>query len=134
MYAIYEAPIQMVSDTPAAYKNQPSFDFIKAVPSTWDETQVLNGIPGQYVTIARRHGKEWYLGSMTNWDARSLDLPLTFLGNGPYTAEIYQDAEDANQEPTHVSILKKKVNRSTHLKAQLASGGGYAVRLIPSQQ
>jgi alpha-glucosidase len=134
MYAIYEAPIQMVSDTPAAYKNQPSFDFIKAVPSTWDETRVLNGVPGQYVTIARRHGQEWYLGSMTNWDVRSLDLPLTFLGNGSYTAEIYQDAEDANQAPTHVSIVKQKVSRSTHLKAQLASGGGYAVRLIPIQQ
>ena len=134
MYAIYEAPIQMVSDTPAAYKNQPSFGFIRAVPSTWDETRVLNGVPGQYVTIARRHGQEWYLGSMTNWDVRSLDLPLTFLGNGSYTAEIYQDAEDANQAPTRVSIVKQKVNRSTHLKAQLASGGGYAVRLIPIQQ
>jgi alpha-glucosidase len=71
---------------------------------------------------------------MTNWDVRSLDLPLTFLGNGSYTAEIYQDAEDANQAPTRVSIVKQKVNRSTHLKAQLASGGGYAVRLIPIQQ
>jgi len=59
---------------------------------------------------------------------------LRSWATAPYTAEIYQDAEDANQEPTHVSILKKKVNRSTHLKAQLASGGGCAVRLIPSQQ
>jgi alpha-glucosidase len=133
MYAVYEAPIQMVSDSPAAYKNQPAFDFIKAVPATWDETRVLNGVPGAYVTIARRHGKEWYLGSMTNWDARTLDLPLTFLGSGSYRAEIYADAEDAGQSPKHLSILKRTVDHSTHLKAQLASGGGYAVRLVPVQ-
>ena len=131
MYAIYEAPIQMVSDDPAAYKNQPSFDFIKKVPASWDETRVLNGLPGQYVTIARRHGQEWYLGSMTNWEARSLDLPLSFLGGGNYIAEIYEDAKDANQSPTHVSMLKKNVNSSTHLKAELAPGGGYAVHLVP---
>ena len=71
---------------------------------------------------------------MTNWTPRSLDLPLTFLGSGTYTAEIYEDAADADQSPTHVAILKKKVNRSTHLKAQLASAGGYAVRLVPIQQ
>ena len=95
MYAVYGAPIQMVSDSPAAYKNQPAFDFIKAVPATWDETRVLNGVPGEYVTMARRHGKDWYLGSMTNWTPRSLDLPLTFLSEKSYTAEIYQDAKDA---------------------------------------
>jgi alpha-glucosidase len=133
MYAVYAAPIQMVSDDPAAYKNQPSFDFIKSVPATWDETRVLNGVPGEYVTIARRHDKEWYLGSMTNWDPRSLDLPLTFLDSGLYRAEIYADAEDADESPKHVSILNKTVDRSMHLKAQLASGGGYAVRLVPIQ-
>jgi hypothetical protein len=129
----YGAPIQMVSDNPAAYKNQPSFDFIKAVPATWDETRVLNGVPGEYVTIARRHGKEWYLGSMTNWDARSLDLPLAFLDSGSYRAEIYADAKDADQSPKHISILKKTVDRWVHLKVQLVSGGGYAVRLVPIQ-
>jgi alpha-glucosidase len=133
MYAVYEAPIQMVSDDPAAYKDQPSFDFIKKVPATWDETRVLNGVPGQYVTVARRHAQEWYIGSMTNWEARSLDLPLTFLGGGNYVAEIYADAKDANQSPRHVSILTKTVDRSTHLEADLAPGGGYAVRLVPLQ-
>jgi alpha-glucosidase len=131
MYAVYEAPIQMVSDSPAAYRNQPSFDFIKSVPATWDETRVLNGLPGEYVTVARRHGNEWYLGSITNWDIRSLDLPLTFLDSGSYRAEIYADAEDADQSPKHVSIVKRTVNRSTHLNAKLAPGGGYAVRLVP---
>ena len=133
MYAVYEAPIQMVSDDPAAYQNQPSFDFIKKIPATWDETRVLNGVPGRYITIARRHGQEWYLGSMTNWDARSLDLPLAFLAGGSYRAEIYADAKDSEQSPKHVSILTRTVDRSMHLGAELAPGGGYAVRLVPIQ-
>lgn len=131
MYAVYEAPIQMVSDHPSAYNDQPSFEFIKAVPATWDETRVLNGMPGEYITIARRNGEQWFIGSMTNWSPRTLDLPLTFLGNGRFRAEIYADAEDADRLPKNVSIVKKTVDKSTHLKAQLAPGGGYAVRLAP---
>lgn len=131
MYVVYEAALQMVSDDPASYQDQPGFDFIKAVPASWDETTVLNGVPGEYVTIARRHGKEWYLGSMTNWNARTLDLPLTFLGNGTYRAEIYADAGDADRAPKHISILKQTVDRARRLKLQLAPGGGYAVRFVP---
>jgi alpha-glucosidase len=131
MYAVYDAPIQMVSDHPAAYKDQPSFEFIRNVPATWDETKVLDGVPGEYITIARRRGKEWFIGSMTNWSPRQLDLPLAFLGDGQYRAEIYADAEDADRYPKNVSIVKKTVDRAAHLNARLAPGGGYAVRLIP---
>ncbi|HUA59753.1 MAG TPA: glycoside hydrolase family 97 catalytic domain-containing protein, partial [Verrucomicrobiae bacterium] len=131
MYVVYEAPFQMVSDSPAAYKDQPAFEFIKAVPATWDESKVLLGTPGQYITMARRRGQEWFLGSMTNWDARDLDVPLDFLGAGRYQAEIYADSEDADRYPKNVSIVKKPVDRSVHLKIRLASGGGYAVRFVP---
>ena len=88
MYAIYEAPFQMVSDTPKAYEDQPAFEFIRDCPTTWDETKVLNGQPGEYIMIARRNGKKWFLGSMTNWSARELDIPLSFLAPGSYTAEV----------------------------------------------
>ena len=131
MYVVYEAPLQMVSDRPAAYKDQPSFEFIKAAPATWDESKVLNGLPGEYITMARRRGDEWFLGSMTNWTPRDLDLPLGFLGTGRYRAEIYADADDAESLPKNTSIVKRTVERSTHLKAHLAPGGGYAVRLVP---
>jgi alpha-glucosidase len=131
MYAIYEAPFQMVSDTPKDYEDQPAFEFIKNAPTTWDETRVLNGNPGGYITIARRKGDDWFLGSMTNWTARELDLPLTFLGNGKYTAEIYADAPDADRYPKGVSIQKKTVDRQMHLHVKMAPGGGYAVRFIP---
>jgi alpha-glucosidase len=133
MYAVYECPIQMVSDRPSAYEGQPAFEFIKSVPVTWDETRVLNVEPGEYITIARRRGNEWFLGSMTNWKPRQLDLPLTFLGAGRYTAQIYADAPDADRFPKNVIIEKKTVDSATHLKALLARGGGYAVRFWPAR-
>lgn len=129
MYVVYESPFQMVSDYPAAYENQPAFEFIKEVPATWDETKVLNGIPGEFITIARRSGGDWFLGSMSNWKPRDLDVSLDFLQPGRYLAEIYSDAKDAGRAPKHVSIEKKRVNSSTHLKLRLAPGGGCAIRL-----
>ena len=131
MYAVYDAPFQMVSDTPSAYEDQPAFDFIKHAPATWDETHVLNGLPGEYITVARRNGSQWFLGSMTNWQSRNLDLPLTFLGPGRYTAEIYADAEDAPRYPKNVRVFKQVVDRTKHLTVKLSEGGGYAVRFVP---
>ena len=131
MYVVYQCAIPMVSDVPYAYDNQPSFQFIKDAPATWDETRVLNGRPGAFVTIARRSGRDWFLGSLNDWDARQLNLPLDFLGPGGYTAEIYSDAEDADQHPKHVNIERKRVSRASHLTAVLAPGGGYAVRFVP---
>ena len=133
MYAVFQCAFQMVSDVPYAYDNQPAFQFIKDTPATWDETRVLNGRPGVYITVARRHGNEWFLGSLNNWDARQLDLPLDFLGPGDYTAEIYSDADDAVQHPKNVRIERKPVTRSSRLQAALAPGGGYAVRFVPAQ-
>ncbi|MBV8572119.1 MAG: glycoside hydrolase family 97 protein [Acidobacteriaceae bacterium] len=131
MYVVYDAPFQMVSDTPKAYLDQPAFDFIQHAPATWDETHVLSGEPGEYITMARRSGDKWFLGSMTNWSPRELNIPLTFLGPGRYMAEIYADAPDAGQYPKSVEIQKKTVDRTTHLKLPLAAGGGYAVRFLP---
>jgi len=127
MYVVYESPFQMVSDYPGAYENQPAFEFIKEAPATWDETKVLDGVPGEFVTIARRSGGDWFLVSISNWQERDLELPLAFLGDGRYTAEIYADAKDASQAPKHVNITKKRVNASTRLKVRLAPGGGCAI-------
>jgi len=131
MYVVYESPIQMVSDYPDAYKGQPSFQFIKDVPATWDETKMLNGIPGEYITIARRKGENWFLGSMTNWNPRELELPLDFLGSGKYTAEIYADSEDADRYPKKIVIEKKTVSKSEKLNIRLSSAGGCAIYFKP---
>ena len=133
MYVVYQAAFQMVSDCPQAYENQPEFQFIKDVPATWDESRVLDGVPGQEVTMARRLGDKWFLGAMNNWEARDLKVPLNFLGHGRYKAEIYADAKDAAQEPTHVVMEHKTVSSSTVLKIHLAPGGGCAVRFVPKR-
>jgi alpha-glucosidase len=134
MYVVYQAPFQMVSDTPKAYEDQPAFSFIQHAPATWDETHVLAGEPGEYITVARRNGKEWFLGSMSSWSSREIDLPLTFLSDGKYTAQIYADADDAAQFPKNISVRRQTVDHSMHLHARLAPGGGYAVRFVPVRQ
>jgi len=133
LYVVLEEPLAMVSDVPSAYANQPSFQFIKDVPTSWDETRVLNGMPGEFVTIVRRHGDEWYLGSVTNWTARDLQVSLGFLGNGRYKAEIYEDAADAGQSPKHVSIRQQIVRNTDTLTLPLATGGGCAIRFVPER-
>jgi alpha-glucosidase len=132
MYVVYQAALQMVADTPQAYAGQPEFEFIRDVPATWDETRVVGGRPGEYAAIARRHSTEWFLGSLTNWSPRQLDLALDFLESGNYTAEIYSDADDAARHPSMVRVERKNVNRNQHLMARLAPGGGYAVRFVPT--
>ena len=130
LYVIYQTPFQMVSDSPQAYAGQHAFQFIRDVPVSWDATRVLNGRPGEFVTIARRRGKEWYLGSMTAWSPRTLQVPLSFLGNRTYTAEIYEDAADAATNPRHVTIRKQSVRSGETLTLHLAPGGGCAIRFI----
>lgn len=130
LYVVFEEPLAMVSDAPSAYAGQPSFQFIKDVPTAWDQTRVLNGIPGEFVTIARKHGDEWYLGSLTNWTARDLRIPLSFLGSGRYEAEIYEDAADAERNPKNVSIRKQSVQGAETITLHLASGGGCAIRFV----
>ena len=134
LYVVFEAPLAMVSDAPSAYAGQPSFQFIREVPTAWDATRVLNGMPGEFVTIVRRHGDDWYLGSVTNWTARDLHIPLGFLGKGSYTAEIYEDAADATQNPKHVSIRRQIVRNTDTLTLPLASGGGCAIRFAPEKK
>ena len=131
LYVVFFDPFQMVADAPQAYENQPEFQFIQDVPAAWDETRVLGGLPAEDITVARRSGKDWYVGSITNWSPRTITLPLDFLGGGQYTAEIYQDAKDADQHPQHVAIEKKEVRQHDTLHLDLQPGGGFAIRFTP---
>lgn len=131
LYVIFQTPIQMVSDSPQTYSGQPAFQFIKDVPASWDATRVLDGYPGKFVVMARRHGDDWYLGAITNWTARTARVPLTFLGPGAYTAEIYADAADAGVNPRHVTISRQVVHAGQTLTLNLAPGGGCAIRFVP---
>ena len=133
MYVVYDAPFQMVADHPSAYQGQPAFQFIRDVPATWNQTKVLNGQPGEYITIARRSGDSWFLGSMTGRHGCRLEIPLDFLGEGRYTADIYADAPDADQFPKKCEIEKKMLMRTERLTLKLAPDGGCAIRFRPEK-
>lgn len=133
MYVVYESPLQMCVDYPAAYRNQPGFAFLKAVPTTWDSTIVVEGVVGEYIVMARKNGESWYVGAMTNWTPRNLEIPLDFLGTGAYRAEIYSDGQDRRARTTDVNVYDSVVTASESLLALLASGGGYVARITPAE-
>jgi len=132
LYVVLESPFMMVSDYPEHYQGQKAFDFIKQVPVTWDEIRVLNGRPMKNITVARRSGSDWYVGSLTNWDERTVKVPLDFLGAGKFVAEIYADAPDAAQEATHSTFTKQNVDKNTVLEIRMVSGGGNAIWIHPA--
>jgi len=131
LYVVFESGLQMLSDYPEAYAGQKELDFLSAVPAAWDETHVVTGRPGEYISVARRRGREWFLGSITGWRPSELDVPLEFLGHGEYAAEIYSDAPDAAENPKHTVKEERRVNAATVLHVKMAPGGGQAVRLRP---
>jgi alpha-glucosidase len=135
LYVVYENAVPMVSDSPQNYAGDaaPAFQFLKDVPTTWDETHVIGGDVGEYTTMIRRHGGEWYLGSMTNWTPRDRSVPLSFLTPGRYVAEIYEDGADAATSPKHVNVRKEMVTAKSTLRIRLAPGGGAAIRFVPAK-
>ncbi|SDQ16977.1 glycoside hydrolase family 97 protein [Virgibacillus salinus] len=142
LYVTISSGTQMVADLPENYKDEdgnilPEFQFIKDVPVTWDDIIVPNAAIGDYASIIRRSGEEWYIGSITDENARDLDIALDFLDKGEqYVAEIYSDGPDADlvTNPTSVSINKVIVKSNDTLTASLAAGGGQAVRIYPASK
>jgi alpha-glucosidase len=132
LFVVFESELEMVSDYPEAYEGQKEFDFIKRVPCTWDEVRAIGGMPMQWIALARRSGSDWYVGSLTDWDARDVKVPLSFLGDGKYVAEIYADAADAADQPTHTVLTRQAVDRTTVLDVHMVSGGGNAMWIHPA--
>jgi len=139
LYVIIFSPLQMASDLPENYIGKSEFQFIKEVPCTWSDTKVLDSKIGEYTTIVRKDWdeKNWYLGSITNKNARDLKVALSFLDKDKeYEAEIYADGSGANYKtnPYPVSISKQKVTNKTVLDLKLAAGGGTAVKFSPIEK
>lgn len=130
MYVIMGCYLSMVADYPKAYTGQQGFDFIKKVPSTWDETEVTNAVVDKYVTIARRKGEDWYVGTLNSTTPRTVKIPLDFLSEGKYMAIIYSDAPDIAEHPNHLVKQTKTVNKNNVLTVHLAAGGGHVMRLV----
>ncbi len=137
-FVVIYSPIAMAADIPENYAKYPqAFKFIRDVPTDWLDTRVINGAVGEYVTMARkdRNSNDWYVGAVTDGQARTLSLPLAFLDPGKqYVAEIYRDGDAADYRNAHrfdLVIEKKTVSAKDTLQLKLAPGGGQAIRLVP---
>jgi alpha-glucosidase len=133
MVVIY-SPLQMAADLIENYKGHPAFQFIKDVPVNWDDTKAINGKIGDYVTIARKKNNSWYIGSITDENARDFTFKLDFLdADTQYEAIIYADGPNADWQtnPLDYSIEKKLVRKGDDFRIVLAKGGGQAVVLRP---
>jgi len=139
LYVLLYSPVQMAADLPEYYENQPAFQFIRDVAVDWDQTVMLNGEVGDYLTIARkeRDGDRWFLGSATDEEGRAFTISLDFLDPGKtYNAITYYDAENAhwNDNPLAIDIKEQVVDATTELPIVLAPGGGAAVSFEPVQE
>ncbi len=127
LYIVFENYLQMVCDYPAAYEGQEGFEFIKKVPTVWDETKVVDAKLREYVVIARRKGNDWYLGGVNNHSARELNIALNFLDNRKYIAEIFSDADDAAINPNNLKKQTLVVTNKDAISIKFAAGGGVAI-------
>ena len=129
-YVIFESPLNMMCDSPNNYRaEQECTDFISAIPTVWDETVALDGKVAEYVAMARRKGDRWYVGAMTNWDSRALELDLSFLPAGDYTMTIYQDGVNAHHIATDYKKVTCSVPASRKVEVKMAPGGGWAAEI-----
>ncbi|KPK81267.1 MAG: alpha-glucosidase [Gemmatimonas sp. SM23_52] len=138
LYVVIYSPLQMAADLPENYEGQPAFQFIRDVPVDWERTEVLDGRIGDYVVVARqeRGGADWYVGAITDEEARRLEISLSFLPEGvSYVAEIYADGEGADwlHNPSPVAISQQPVDAGSTLELALAPGGGQAIRIRPTR-
>lgn len=134
MAVVSFSPLQWIFwyDKPADYEGEPEVEFFQKVPTVWDDTKVVNGKIGEYATIARRRGEDWFVGTINNSEPRQLPLPLDFLAAGrSYTASIYAD-DDSVPTRTQVGIERRPVTSETVLDVPLRAGGGQAVWITPS--
>jgi alpha-glucosidase len=132
LYVIYESPLQMLSDCPSNYmKEQESTGFIVNIPVVWDDIKVLDAKVGDYLLLARRSGKEWFVGALTDWTSRDMDLDLSFLPGGQYNMEIFQDGINADRYAADYKHFRVNAKSGEKMKIHLAPGGGWAARIVP---
>ncbi|MBR1448923.1 MAG: glycoside hydrolase family 97 protein [Prevotella sp.] len=127
-YVVHDSPFTMLCDTPTNYEAEPDYtSFIAAIPDEWDETRVLQGALGQYIVTARRKGDTWYVGGQTDWNQRTIELPLTFLSEGTYATTMLIDGINANHNAEDYRIDREVRAPGDALTLHMASGGGFVV-------
>ena len=129
-YVIFESPLNMLCDNPSNYNREPECtEFIANIPTVWEKTVALDGKVGEYVAIARLHGDNWYIGALTNWDAREVELDLSFLGDGNYKLELFKDGINADRAACDYKKEVIPVPTDRKVKVKMAPGGGWAAKI-----
>ncbi len=129
-YVVFDSPLNMLCDSPSNYMREPECTgFIASVPTVWDESLPVNGEIGKFITLARRSGDTWYVGALTNWDARDLTLDLSFLGEGDWTLDIFRDGINADKAARDYAHISAPVPADRRLTVRLAPGGGWVAKV-----
>ncbi len=128
MYVVYESPLQMLADSPTNYlKEKDCMEFLSTVPTVWDYTKVLDAKVGEYILVARKNENRWFIGAMTDWNPRKLEIDFSFLDdNKEYQITIYQDGINADRNANDYKMIKRTITKNDKLEIQLAPGGGWA--------
>ena len=127
MFVVFESPLQMMCDSPTLYKKeQETTNFITQIPTTWDETVVLEAAVSDYIVLARRKGGIWFLGAMTDWTARDFDIDLSFLSEGKYDIQIFRDGINTDRNAMDYKFEKDIVRKDSKIHISMCSGGGWA--------
>lgn len=130
LYMVLDSPLDMLCDSPSNYNNEKEcLEFIAGVPTTWDETRIIDGKMGEYIITARRKGSTWYIGGITDWTPRDIEVDLSFLSAGRHAAEIFADGANADRSGRDFKLTTATVESGSKLKLHLAPGGGFAVRI-----
>jgi alpha-glucosidase len=133
-YVVLYSPIAMAADLPENYEARlDAFQFIRDVPTDWETSKTLQGDIGEFIVVARlqRGGRDWFLGALTNANARKLTQPLSFLASGKrYEAQIYRDGPGADYRtnPQPLTIEQRIVTKNDSISIDMAAGGGTAIR------
>ncbi len=128
-FVIYESPLTVVCDHPDNILNQPGADFLKLVPTTWDDIHFISGYPGEYVAIAKKTSNDWFVGVMNNSKEKEITIKLDFISPGENQITIWADAKDANAAPKNLKISTQKVNSGDIVKIKLANNGGWVAKI-----
>ena len=130
LYVVFESPFNMLCDAPSNYMREPeSTEFIANIPTVWDESIVLDGKMGEYIVTARRAGNVWYVGGITDWTARDIEVDCSFLGDKTYDATLFKDGVNAHRVGRDYKCESFRIKNDSKLKIHLAPGGGFALKI-----
>lgn len=132
-FVIYESPLTVVCDHPDNIIGKAGADFLKLVPTTWDDTMFIGGYPGEYVAIARKDGNIWYIGVMNNRTGRSIEISTGFLPQGNYSMELWADTKRSDRQPEDIERSVRNIKPGDKIKVTMSKNGGFVARIVPRQ-